>query len=262
MGKIARQNRVELRDEIKARECQMARAFFVPLEDEVRSDQGVLVRFPRPTELLVHAIAVVRFWLAIQDTESTEQVVSFVTSMRVEQREAVAVRREETVKNEPLPKLKRRVRLVIPGELAEQIDDSAMEQFGATLIQTGERCLDVGHRERRHVVRGDLRVPLRPRGGIHEGARARRLHEIMPRGRIHGLGDLVSIFQPYLFPVLRVVPKVWEAEMGRLANGIGFTQEATGFLDTLQYGVSLVEQIVQTERRNQLGHGILPPPWV
>ena len=83
--------------------------------------------------------------------------------MHVEQREAVAIQREETVKNEPLPKLKGGVRLVIPGELPKEVDDPTMEQFGATLIQPSEGRLDVRNRERRHVVRGDLRVPLRAR---------------------------------------------------------------------------------------------------
>ena len=59
------QDRVELLDEIQARKRQMSRAFFVPLQVEVGSGKGVLVRIPRRADLMVHAISMIRLWLAI-----------------------------------------------------------------------------------------------------------------------------------------------------------------------------------------------------
>ena len=54
------QDRVELLDEIQARKRQMSRAFFVPLQVEVGSGKGVLVRIPHRADLMVHAISMIR----------------------------------------------------------------------------------------------------------------------------------------------------------------------------------------------------------
>lgn len=122
----------------------------------------------------------VRLGLAVQHVEHAQEVVELVGGAVVGRPIA-----EQVVQDDALAELERLVRLVVPGQATEALQNATLEHLAPRPVERAKSGPHVLGGQLGNVALVDLVVPFAACLGIHEGAQARFFHQVLPGRAVH-----------------------------------------------------------------------------